>query len=442
LLDGRQTSAAPYSVVSATRLRISRSLHAFWRESVRTPWKNFRRRWRSARAAKSGLGVRVEVDETTELALVPFAGRMPPPMSQCTVVEARQYPVRLHPLSQNSTHDERRHYADHSVSAPAMTLEHLVDQYWHPALGLLISREGRIWRHSFLGPFQEGYLTSVKAIVDRPLPDGGTGHFFHEERLGRVETISGEHLLMANSERPNYGHYLLDIVPLAYVGAKIDAPMLSWPLKDWQRTLLKRLEVPERRIREIRAKPVFLDHPIVSNRLSGASSLHAHPHHREAFAQILSNVRKHAGAARTTPKRVLLCRSLGYSRNIANRAAMIEALAHLGFAAIQPEKLTFDEQALTFADAEIIVIEFGAAMANAMFCPPGTTVVEIIAEGQDDPFSAHLAAMLELNHVVLFQRQSDAEKRRSQSRRLKDARFVFSVDVARLVQTVKALIAR
>ncbi len=46
-----------------------------------------------------------------------------------------------------------------------MTLEHLLDQYWFPKLGLLISKQGQIWRHSFLGPFQPGFLTSVKEIV-------------------------------------------------------------------------------------------------------------------------------------------------------------------------------------------------------------------------------------------------------------------------------------
>ena len=49
---------------------------------------------------------------------------------------------------------------------------------------------------------------------------------------------------------------------------------------------------------------------------------------------------------------------------------MIEALKALGFVAIQPDKLRFDEQALLFAQAEIIVCEFGAALSNAYFCPP------------------------------------------------------------------------
>ena len=121
----------------------------------------------------------------------------------------------------------------------------------------------------------------------------------------------------------------------------------------------------------------------------------------------------------STPPRVLICRSPSNSRNVTNRAAMIEALKALGFVAIQPDKLGFDEQALLFAQAEIIVCEFGAALSNAYFCPPQTKIVEIIAEGQHDPWSSHFCAMLGLEHVVLFQRQSD-EVLASMPRHVKD----------------------
>ncbi len=434
----RQTSATPDSVDRALRLRLSERLHAFWRKAVRTPWKNARRRFRRAMTANSNAGIPVAVDRTTQLATVPFSGRFPPPLAQCTVVKERQYQVRLHPLSVNSTTTESVHYRDHWVHAPSMTLEHLVDQYWHPALGLLISRRGQIWRHSFLGPFQDGFLSSVKAIVDRPTPDGAAEHFFYEERLGRVQNISGEYLLIANSDLPNFGHYMLDIAPLVYLGARMGVPMLTWTLKPWQRALLARLDVRPGLIREIKPRTVFLEHAIVSNRHSGESSQNAHPQHREVFSFILSNVRKHAPSAHY-PAKILLCRSIKNSRNIKNRKMVIDALSALGFAAIQPEKLSFDEQAMMFSQAEFVVSEFGAAMANLMFCRPGTKVVEIIAEGQQDPWSVHLCAMLELTYVVLFQRQSEQDLIAA-PRHAKDSEFSFSVDVPRLVETVKTLL--
>ena len=418
---------------------MSESLHIFWRKAVRSPWKDARRWLRRAMTAGSDTGVPVAVDRSTQLAPVAFAGRLPPPLTQCVVFEESRYRTRLHPLSVNSATAERVHYIDHAVQAPAMTLEHLVDQYWHPALGLLISRHGLIWRHSFLGPFQEGFLTSVKAIVDRPLPDGTREHFFYEERLGRVPRLSGEWLIIANSDQPNFGHYMLDIVPLVHLGARIGAPMLTWTLKPWQRQLLARLDVPEGLILEIKPQTVFLEHAVVSNRHSGIASQNAHPQHKEVFSQILSNVRRHAASA-DYPQNILICRSMRNSRNVRNRKSVIDALTALGFMAIQPEKLSFDEQALLFANAEIIVTEFGAATANAVFCRPGTTVVDIIAEGQHDPWSAHLCAMLALNYVVLFQPQSEADLLAA-PRHVKDSEFAYSVDVPRLVATVEALLA-
>jgi capsular polysaccharide biosynthesis protein len=436
-LRGRQNSAIPDSVDRAATLWLSERLHMFWRKAVRTPWRNARRAMRRAMTATSA-GIPVSVDHTTQLAVVPYEGRFPPPLAECVVVEPCQYRTRLHPLSVNSTTTERVHYVDHTVEGPAMTLEHLVDQYWFPALGLMISPQGRIWRHSFLGPFQDGFLTSIKAIVDRLGPDGTREHRLYPERLARAPVISGEHLVIAGSDKPNFGHYLLDIAPLIYLGATMGLPMLSWTLRPWQRALIARLDVAPGLIREIRPRPVFLKHAIVSNRLSGVSSQNAHPQHREAFGRILENVRTRAPAM-STPERVLICRSLANSRNLTNRAAMIEALKALGFVAIQPDKLKFDEQVLLFAQADAIVCEFGAAMANAMFCKPGTKVIEIIAEGQHDPWSAHLCAMLGLEHVVLFQPQSEEALARM-PRHMKDSEFQFSVDVERLVQTVEALL--
>ncbi len=435
--DGQRSGVARDLIENERLVRLSRSLHAAWRDTVRTPWRNLRRRLRDALPVSSA-GAPVAVDEATDLTVVPYEGGLPRPLSRCEVVPAAEYRTRLHPLSVNSTNTERVHYVDHIVHAPAMTLEHLVDQYWFPAFGLLISPEGSVWRHSFLGSFQEGYLTSIKAIVQRRLPDGTPERRLHLERLTRAPRIAGEHLLIAGSDKHNYGHYLQDIVPLIDLGARLGAPMLTWTLRPWQRALIARLEVPEGLIREIRPRPVFLEHAITSNRFTGLTTQNAHPQNREAFARILTNVRKRAPAM-STPPRVLICRSPSNSRNVTNRTAMIEALKALDFVAIQPDKLGFDEQTLLFAQAEVIVCEFGAALTNAYFCPRRTKIVEIIAEGQHDPWSSHLCAMLELEHVVLFQRQSD-EVLASMPRHVKDSIFAYEVDIPKLIETVKALI--
>ena len=220
----------PDSVENAARVRVSRSLHWLWREAVRMPLKRFRAPAAAARRPRARTaGCRSSVDWTTELTTVPFDGRFPPPLAQCVVVEPCEYRTKLHPLSVNSTTTEAMHYVDHTVHAPAMTLEHLVDQYWFPALGLLVSEDGPRLA-PFLPRAVPGGLPRVGQGDRRPARPGRrrASRLFYPERLARAPRIAGERLLIANSEKPNYGHYLLDIVPLIHLGgahARADADL-------------------------------------------------------------------------------------------------------------------------------------------------------------------------------------------------------------------------
>ena len=109
-------------------VRINRSLHAAWRDAIRTPWRNLRRRLRDALLVSSEEFQSLST-EATDLAVVPYEGGLPPPLSRCEVIAAAQYRTCLHPLSVSSTNAEGVHYIDHTVHAPAMTLEHLVNRY-------------------------------------------------------------------------------------------------------------------------------------------------------------------------------------------------------------------------------------------------------------------------------------------------------------------------
>ena len=82
---------ARHRVENEKLVRINRSLHAAWRDAVRTPWRNFRRRLRDALPSSSA-GVPVALDEATNLTVVPYEGRLPPPLAQCEVVRALRIP--------------------------------------------------------------------------------------------------------------------------------------------------------------------------------------------------------------------------------------------------------------------------------------------------------------------------------------------------------------
>ncbi len=78
--------------------------------------------------------------------------------------------------------------------------------------------------------------------------------------------------------------------------------------------------------------------------------------------------------------RVYISRSSRGSRNIANEAAIIEALQSRGFTTVEFERLTVVQQAELMSRAEIVVGVHGAGFTNLSYCKPGTRVIEIFGD--------------------------------------------------------------
>jgi hypothetical protein len=69
------------------------------------------------------------------------------------------------------------------------------------------------------------------------------------------------------------------------------------------------------------------------------------------------------------------------NRAVRNEAAVGSLLESYGFVGIDPGSLSVEEQIRTFARAELIVAAHGAALANLVFCSPGTRVIELFPAG-------------------------------------------------------------
>lgn len=79
------------------------------------------------------------------------------------------------------------------------------------------------------------------------------------------------------------------------------------------------------------------------------------------------------------PKKIYVRRSSGV-RNIANSEELERFLVLHGFFIIEPEKLTFIQQVDLFQSVETIIAPTGAALANAIFCRPGTRVAVLMSK--------------------------------------------------------------
>lgn len=78
------------------------------------------------------------------------------------------------------------------------------------------------------------------------------------------------------------------------------------------------------------------------------------------------------------PTRFYIDRRAASNRALHNEDVLVEVLEQQGFAIIQLEYLTFDEQALLFSQAEYIIGAHGAGLANMVFCKPGTKIIELM----------------------------------------------------------------
>lgn len=88
-------------------------------------------------------------------------------------------------------------------------------------------------------------------------------------------------------------------------------------------------------------------------------------------------------------------------RRVVNQDAVESLLAAQGYRSFYPESHSLDETVAAFAGAESIVLAYGSAKFNLMFCRPGTRVICLVPVGADINASAmfttrHLCAIFGL----------------------------------------------
>lgn len=112
------------------------------------------------------------------------------------------------------------------------------------------------------------------------------------------------------------------------------------------------------------------------------------------------------------PKRFYIDRRAACNRVLHNEDELVSILEQNGFAIIQLEYLTFDEQALLFANAEYIIGAHGAGLANIVFCKPGTKIIELMPHTLLRWCYRQIAMVADLSYeCVITQSNSEAENK-------------------------------
>lgn len=99
-----------------------------------------------------------------------------------------------------------------------------------------------------------------------------------------------------------------------------------------------------------------------------------------------------------TETKFFIDRPDAYGRRILNGTVLREALVKHGVECINPAILPFCEQVTLFSQAKLIIAVHGSALANIVFCQPGTVVVELFPANHIGSTFYAVAARLGLRH--------------------------------------------
>lgn len=242
-------------------------------------------------------------------------------------------------------------------------------------------------------PEAESEIKQAREMLRNWLSDGPRPT---ETRPSLVITRPGDH---------NYGHFLLEMLPLAVLGrdilSDVDPDYLVGevhpPMQDAMYRALRLAGIPLRRTRMLgwREPRRFAD-------LWCILGLTQHGQYMAAeAARIAASVGRNVLPG---PARKIFARRTGGQfgrRPLMNQPAIEARLAKAGFEVVETNALTVEQQIATFKGATLVVGVSGAAMTNIVFCQPGTPVVSLVAGSFPDTFFWFIAAHRQLPYMEI-----------------------------------------
>ena len=194
----------------------------------------------------------------------------------------------------------------------------------------------------------------------------------------------------------NYAHWLTEVLPRVAVfcgvyGRNDIAVIVNEGLHVNIMESLFLVTGPEREIitlpvgRAIRAESLYIT-SVAGYVPFGQRNRRLPDHSHGRFSQAACRIMREQVSAgvdtfpmRQWPKRIYLRRNAG-TRKITNSTELQEFLTANGYVPIETETLSFVEQVQLFQNATEVIAATGSALANAIFCRPGTRVCVLMAK--------------------------------------------------------------
>jgi hypothetical protein len=245
-------------------------------------------------------------------------------------------------------------------------------------------------------------------------------------------------LLSPVSAKPNYFHWWMDTLPRLAIaeasGLRHFQVIVPENMEDWQRESLERLGYPSDRW-----EPFGDEHWRVESLLF--PSLLGYSGMVRPWAA--SWLRRKIGPSKSAAgkRRIYLRRAKAGYRQVANESELVPILKSFKFESYETQGMPLADQVKLFSGAECVVSIHGAGLANLLFAPPNTRVVEFMS-----PYPAYtntcyysLCSALGLRYAVIFGKHPDPIPEGGVSRRWRED-LIVTPDV--LEETLSMLLGR
>ena len=268
----------------------------------------------------------------------------------------------------------------------------LTDVLLFPAWGVVVTSAGDVMR---LTMEEAAYATPDLSELPHASRHGGATVLDLPDDIPRLDRAL---LTMPFGARMNYGHFVLDalssLAALDATGLFGGYPVLVPPLKPWQ----------ARHFALMGAAPLATAAPAVRvGELVYTGAVHHFLHNPNLNYRVLRARQLAALAPKGDgPRRLYLSRGRRDRRPMRSEARLVAALRRAGFVAVDTGRMSVDRQVALFAGAEAVVGAAGAAFANALYCRPGTAVVEIMPRGMENHWVQPLCRIGGLHHAAWF----------------------------------------
>jgi capsular polysaccharide biosynthesis protein len=235
-----------------------------------------------------------------------------------------------------------------------------------------------------------------------------TGDLVHLLLPGTVERLSGAWLALPTGNHRNYFHWTLDALGrLASVSDELLANcrnVLVPPLDaEFHRSGLLLTGLPRTHV--VQEMPVAATFEV--ERLFVPCSLMADLRPHRCLGRYFRSLAKLAGTPTDAlPRRCYVARRSSRNRRLMNEEELILALAPLGVAAIELERLPLAEQIALFSQAELIVAPHGAGLANLVYASPGSRLIELHMDSYVNWCFRRLAAACDVGYDCVVGRHA------------------------------------